>query len=401
MRQPLLALATVAACAWLAASCQDKQVLRSLCASDDACITKHDGNPYWACDPDVGDCVCTDDAACMEKEHCEKRPGGDGRCHPNRTCDWNSDCPNGQFCDTETRFCRMEGCTVDRQCPLGQVCNQATGQCINGCRTFGDCAVPGDSCLCLDDAGEPVPCTCDATTEEGRVGCQLGACTSDTCEDKTFCKWGEICGDPLPGEALRRCVKDTSGPYCDQCQIQPGSTNYRCGETGANYCLEDVTTAAGKFCGSDCYSLDGVDGECPNGFSCRDVRVVLQRDACWSNNDCKPRPTAPECQTDENCQGDDRCVEGRCAATCGGAENGVRGYCGCVTDDDCASQDCVAGECEITGRSCITNDDCRNRVDRIVCQHVNGVGRCWIGKNCAPDEGISCADVRAGKGPLR
>ncbi|HEY0839646.1 MAG TPA: hypothetical protein VGD74_05625 [Vulgatibacter sp.] len=395
MRQPLFAFVVAVSCAWLAFSCQDKEVLRSLCSSDQSCIEKHDGNPHWACDPTVGDCVCTDDAACLEKEHCEKRPGGDGRCHPNRTCDWNSDCPQGQFCDTETHFCRKEGCVVDRQCQLGHVCNQGTGQCVPGCRTSGDCSVPGDACLCMGTNGEKVPCACLGETEEDRLKCQMGACTSDTCEDDSFCKWKQFCKAPLPGETLPRCV-DAGEPYCDDCRIQPGSTNYRCGETGANYCLQDTTTSSGSFCGADCYEGQ----ECPNGFTCRDVRVVMQTNACASDADCKPNAQSKSCEEDEDCRNGEQCVSGRCASKCGSAEAGVRGYCGCVVDADCATQDCVAGECEITGRRCATNEDCRTGIDRIVCQHDGNFGFCWIGKNCAPDEGISCAAVRAGKGPL-
>ncbi len=402
---PLL-FALLALAALLGTSCSDTPKFRSLCSSDQQCIDSHDGNPNWACDRKVGDCACTADAACMEQEHCEQRPGGSGKCHPNRSCDWNQDCEGRSFCDTASGFCRQTGCDVDSQCDLGNVCDRNTKTCMPGCRSHGDCATQGDVCLCSDGAGNPVACSCDETTEEGRALCQTGVCTSDTCADDTFCKYGEICVDPEPGGTLMRCIKDERGPFCDACELSVGTGQYRCGTKGANFCLQDTTTASGSFCGVDCSN----DESCPNGFECRDVRVVFSKDACSSDAACGPSPSAPTCTeatVTEDCPPGARCVDGRCASWCAVSEGGSRGYCGCITDDDCAKQTCgVGGECTITGQRCASDADCSSGPNAIRCEHVpssttgRSIGRCWIGRNCAMEEGITCRDVHDGRGPL-
>ncbi|AKU93067.1 hypothetical protein [Vulgatibacter incomptus] len=396
MRVPsvILFLAASLLCALASTSCSDRTKFRALCASDTDCQDRH-GNSNWACDKQVGDCVCTGDGACMEKEHCEVRPGGDGRCHPNRGCDWNEDCDGNTWCDTANHICRLSGCEVDTNCKLGQICDQTSKTCVPGCRTHGDCATFGDVCLCMDDAQNPVPCVCDATTEAGRAGCKPGVCTSKTCADDSFCKWGEVC-KPVAGEMLKQCVKDDRGPFCEPCELAPGGAprckNPNGSTSNGNYCLEDTMTASGQFCGVDC-----VDGQsCPNGFSCRDVRVVTGQ-SCTSVDACKPHPAAPSCTpatVDVDCPGGSRCVNGKCAATCPVSESGVRGYCGCVVDDECVKDTCRPdGTCEISGRRCI--DGCND----VRCINDGSRGYCWIGRNCAPDLGIPCADVREGKGP--
>lgn len=410
MRFPSLLLCALVAgsSALLSASCGDTTKLRALCNSDVECIEKHDGNENWACDARVGDCVCTGDAACQAREHCETRPGGDGRCHPDRTCDWNSDCEEGFFCDTENKICRLTGCEIDRQCDLGNVCDRTTRTCVPGCRSSGDCATLGDACLCEDANGEPVPCVCDETTELGRATCPTGVCTSDTCADDTFCKYGERCVATESGGSLKRCVKDLRGPFCDACEFSPGGAN-RCGDDPGNFCLVDSTQPGASFCGVNCMGDPGSeDTVCPNGFSCRDV-LVLTGTSCSSQNACSPYPSAPTCTVetvDEDCPPGSQCIVeegetvGQCAGTCRVGEGSVTGFCTCVTDDECPQQTCSQGICTYSGRRCNDDDECRTGDGAIVCQNDGNIGYCFIGRNCAPDEGITCRDVRSGEGPL-
>lgn len=385
--------ALLAAFLVMGTGCKDETILKSRCADDSQCIAEHDGNPNWACDRQIGDCVCTGDAACgSEREHCELRPAGDGRCHPNVTCEWNPDCPPNSFCDIDSRFCRNTGCSDDLQCNLGQICDPVTRTCVDGCRSHGDCNLR-DVCLCTDDEGNPAPCVCD---EANRAGCQVGSCTPNTCADKTFCRYGELCV-PGPAGELPTCVVDDRGNYCGNCTFQPGGVRNNCGSDGPDFCLLDSTDPAGRasFCGVDCNQGQ----ECPNGFSCHDV-LVLTEATCRSDDVCVPRPDAPTCTEDEECRGG-RCVNGRCAGRCAVGEGNQQGFCSCVQDSDCPQQACGSdGRCEITREQCTpgSNDTCRGAI-RCVQDGTDGIGYCMIGRNCAPDQGVTCNLVRCDLDP--
>lgn len=387
----VVALGTIASAA---ASCSTETGFRAVCSSDAWCQEQH-GNSFWRCEPELGDCVCTADEACTgEEEHCELYPGGDGRCHPNKTCEWNGDCTAG-FCDLETRFCRLSGCTNDLQCNFGEICDTVGGTCVEGCRSHGDCDL-GDTCMCGEGEGR-VPCPpCEG---DDRSGCQVGQCVADTCADDTFCRLGDYCVHPdegAPAEALPVCESAISGqrPFCGQCQIEPGQVGY-CGSSGPNFCLVDTSDPSGRasFCGVDCSDDPDV---CPNGFGCRDVLRLLG-DVCRSHNDCVPRDPAKECEVDQDCGPGAQCKSGKCAGMCAVGEGAQSGFCGCVLDSDCPQQTCGAdNRCTVTRKTCVTDEECR---EAIRCVNNGEIGYCFIGQNCAPDQGISCSDVRCDQDP--
>ena len=392
--RPLLAAAVLLA----GAGCSSDPQTRSLCVDDASCVADHGDNPNWICDGDLGRCACTSDAACTgPAEHCETRAGGgDGLCHPNRSCEWNPDCPAG-YCDTTSGICRLTGCWMDLQCGFGQVCDSFTHSCVPGCRSHGDCAL-GDVCLCRDNEGNEIACTCDETGDPEREGCPVGVCVAGTCIDKTFCGLGELCVDD-PARERPVCQGDDRGPLCDNCAWAPGGI--ACGSEGPNFCLIDTSDPAGRasFCGVDC--SDGGDDVCPNGLSCHDV-LILTQSVCRSDDVCVP--TGGECRDDEGCPAGSRCVKaagqevGRCGGTCAIGEGDQSGFCTCVTNDDCPQQACGSdGRCSITRERCTpgtTPDPC---MGQIYCVNNGELGYCQIGRNCAPDEGITCADVRAAR----
>lgn len=392
---PLFGLvAALAATLVSGVSCSEDPVFRALCSSDQQCIDEHGGNPNWRCEKNLGDCVCTADAACVgEDEHCELYPGGDGRCHPNETCEWNGDCEGSSFCDVVEGHCRLTGCTTDLQCDFGEICDPLTRTCIPGCRSHGDCE-RGDVCMCEDEAGNPVPCpVCD---EADRSACALGQCVSGTCADDSFCRYGDFCVEPADPTQLPACQSgftDTT-PYCRNCQASPGEAN-RCGSLGPNFCLIDSSDPAGQasFCGVDCSAGQA----CPSGFSCRDV-LILTEATCRSDTQCSAAPNAPTCNEDADCPAGARCSGGRCAGRCAMGEGAQSGWCSCVQDSDCPQQSCGSdGYCTITRERCTagSDDQCRGQ---IFCVNNGNVGYCQIGRNCAPDEGITCSDVRQAQG---
>lgn len=394
-----LLFAFAAGFAALLPGCPDDTKLLPRCQSDQQCRDEHDGNQSWACDADTGECVCTADDACTgEREYCEPLPGGDGACHPQRTCEWNPDCPVG-FCDTGVRFCRQSGCERDLQCPFGQVCDGITRVCIDGCRSQGDCT-RGETCLCAGEGDTRVPCGCDGESEEERALCFVGACVAGTCSEDESCGLGERCLPPEDPAGLAACERDRRGPYCQNCINQPGQNS--CGSDGPNFCLIDTTDAAGRasFCGVDCSGGEA----CPNGFACNDV-LILTQSTCQGDGQCVP--TGSECRDDAGCPAGARCAiapgqeVGRCGGRCAVGEGDLSGFCTCVTDSDCPQQSCGAdGRCSISRERCVPGQDdtCRG-ADRIVCVNDGNVGYCMVGRNCAPVDGIACSDVRCAQDP--
>lgn len=374
----------------LGASCENDPELIALCSSDEECVEKHDGRPDWYCNRERGRCACRSDDACEQQEHCEPIPGGDGYCHPNRICEWNGDCDQGEFCDIASSICRRSGCSLDIQCSQGEICDLFSSTCIPGCRSDGDCAYR-EVCLCENPDGLG-GCECDAETEEGRRACQVGTCVANTCTDNSHCEWGQICVDnPDPDNPLKVCVNDERGPFCEACGGQPGSIDDNC-EGRMNYCLYDQTRKTPSYCGVDCSSGQ----ECPNGFRCSDVLRPTD-DLCNGDAACQPPPFGPSCETDDDCSAPrGRCVDGKCAGFCVSQEGGQIGWCSCVTDEQCPSQSCVSGFCSITGTRCASDAECQGK---IVC-HVgdSGIGYCKIGQNCAPQEGVLCTEVREIRG---
>lgn len=376
-------LATFVTASLLGLACNNQPQLRSRCASDEECVELN-GRPDWICHPDRGRCACVSDEACGEQEHCEPLPGGDGYCHPNRICEWNDDCDRGEFCDIATSICRRSGCSLDVQCPLGEVCDLRTSTCVPGCRTHGDCWYR-EVCLCQGDEGLEA-CTCDADTEAGRRSCAIGTCASDTCTENEHCEWGQICVvDEATG--LRVCKDDERGPYCEVCHIDPGNAMNLC-EGASNFCLRDTSGTGPAFCGVSCAN----DEPCPNGFRCADILIPTDK-FCTSHATCLPPPGARTCETDDDCDlPRGRCVDGRCAGYCLDHEGAVEGFCSCVTDDQCPTQKCSSGRCELTGTLCFDDKDCEGE---IVC-HIgrDNYGYCKVGRNCAPQEGVLCLEVR-------
>ena len=372
----VLAVALAAA----AVGCTDPNKLKGLCQADSDCPAK------LSCVQ--GRCICQTDLACAENELCNAA----GFCQAKVGCETSLDCPSGQFCDLTTGNCLdRTRCTVDVQCPLGQVCDQIRFQCVAGCRDVGDCNL-GAVCQCPD--GQPKCAADDPACPTGSEKCDgIGACQMGPCADNSYCKYGESCVSDGPG-APSRCVKDTRGPFCDPCTIAPGQ-NY-CSGDGANFCLVDTSKQYGSyFCGVQCQQ----DADCPWGFGCDDV-LILTQSTCGTGGqgECQSRDDMP-CQTDADCPGGECDLTAHlCRSICVGNEGDVQGFCTCLKDTDCPTDSCgTDGRCLISRQQCDANTPC----SQIFCkdsedpQTHKAVGYCFIGRNCAPVDGVSCDQVRS------
>jgi hypothetical protein len=358
------------------AGCRDNNVKSAGCQQDSEC-----GSPASAykCEVETGACLCRTNQACLATEFCN----GSGFCQDRAGCEKNADClDDTTFCDTSTGSCIPLGrCSTDLQCALGQVCDRS--QCVDGCRTDGDCE--GVSCRCGDG-----PCTCD-----GGADCAVGVCDGTFCSSERFCRYGEVCtAQPDSGVPYAQCDNDFDPlrrPYCANCSFGGGDS--LCG-TGPNFCLIDTQNPGNYYCGVDCSEGQA----CPRGYGCQDVIVVGGGALPQCNaqgGSCPQNPNLP-CGKDEDCPRGGACVKaagapnGYCAGQCAANEGDPIGYCTCLVDSDCAQETCSAGRCTISKRSCVNDTDCRT----IRCVDFNGVGGCLIGQNCAPDDGLSCLQVR-------
>jgi hypothetical protein len=369
--------------ALLLSGCPDRTQTQGLGCSEDS----HCGTPVSAhrCETQTGTCYCRTNEACTPRQFCNTA----GFCQDKSGCEKNADCLGADlFCDTSTGSCLSYGrCSNDLHCPLGQVCDSKRASCVEGCRTNGDC--PGVSCRCGD-----LPCACAGGTEAERAACEVGVCDPYFCSDESYCAYGELCGvPPDAGTGRNECYSDydpNRRPYCDNCSFG-GGTNV-CG-TGPNYCLVDNAHPGNSFCGADC--SQGQD--CPRGYRCADVIVVMRQWACTRSNPACPVNTQYPCTESAQCPRGGNCVKqpgaqqtGYCAPACAVAEGNENGFCSCLVDSDCAQESCSMGECTISRRPCITEQDCRP----IHCVDFNGRGGCLIGENCAPANGLTCLQVQ-------
>jgi hypothetical protein len=380
--------AAFACCALFFAACNSGKTTTVIgCAQDSDC-----GDPaHFSCEAQTGVCHCRDDGACTQGQFCNPV----GFCQVRVTCYTNVDCDTGQICDANSNVCIPAGrCTSDDQCELGKLCDHGTGTCQPGCHSYGDCPT-ANACLCgLSDGGRG-ECSCDSVDPNVRAECAVGSCSTDACPNTSACAFGLICESD--GGGLPQCASDydhSTRPYCDACTGNPGTPS--CGTVPApNFCLLDTSNAGfgSSYCGVDC--SQGQD--CPNGFHCADV-VVVRNVGCSQDSDCPPNATP--CSQDTDCPNAGVCQKepgqstGFCAGVCYKHEGDTNGFCSCTIDSECDQDVCQSSTrtCSITQQPCNPNDaqPCKT----IRCVPFHGLGGCFIGQNCAPDEGLSCSQVR-------
>ncbi len=375
---------------------------KTQCTEDRDCDPT--GLGFNVCSLEDGTCLCTDDRGCSgSNEVCNAL----GRCQADSGCNSNTDCNSGLFCDVTAGQCLAVDecgpgagescCVLDSQCGFGSVCDNLARKCVPGCRDEADCIL-GQACV--RGLGQP-----------------LGQCAAGVCSGDNLCGFGEICSSD--GE----CVKDARGPYCLGCA--GGVQSDDCGTRG-NFCLTDSVNG-GEFCGVGC-----VDGQaCPFGYECHDVIIIPPAAPFCGGEICVIEPgqasgrcsqnTAVSCARDEDCpigfpggdcpRGDvGNCINDQLTACssdseCGGdvgscvkqecrfGEGDAFGYCSCTRDSDCPRDRCInidpvtsLGDCELSGRDCFEDAECDSVISCVD-------GGCFIGSNCAPQDGRTCRDL--------
>ncbi|MBX7096114.1 MAG: hypothetical protein K1X89_00240 [Myxococcaceae bacterium] len=362
--------------------CRGTKVGQAGCTQDGDCGPASD----YRCDTRNNVCYCRTDAACAPSEFCNPI----GFCQGRAGCLANLDCAKGSFCDTASGKCLSEGrCTSDLHCALGTVCDVSKGSCVTGCHSSGDCSQ--GACRCGD-----VACRCTGTTPAEVAACAIGECDPYFCGSANDCRFGERCGTPDggmtdAGAGRASCFNDFDSelrPYCSRCTSGAGIST--CG-TGANFCIIDTRTSS-TYCGADCSEGQ----ECPRGYGCRDIRIVFSRLQCSDTQPCQPDMSHP-CSGDADCKRGSTCAKptgaatGYCKSQCWRREGSAFGYCTCQENQDCPQQTCSQGECSITRKKCVVDEDCK----QISCVDFDGIGACLIGQNCTPSNGLTCIEVKA------
>ncbi len=376
----------LAAALLLGAGCDKKVVVEGGCELDSDCGDV----ALFKCNVRGGDCRCKADQACAAGESCNAL----GFCQKKIGCANNLDCPSDYFCDIASAQClKTSLCTSDSQCAFGEYCNPSFGRCSAGCRSSGDCVL-GQVCYCESREGGTITeetCACDGVTDAERAACAVGKCVEGSCEDSSYCGWGQYCREPPEG-GRKRCVDawTQETPFCDGCDSYARDA---CGE-GPNFCLYSTYNQI-DYCGVHCRL--GYPDECPNGYDCSNVVVF------WSNTKCVPpsvggglyqcalHPSLP-CQEDADCPIDGLCdpVAKQCRARCVERENANEGICACIVDNDCAQDACVAGYCSNTKKRCDSSKPCTT----VRCVDLGDHGGCVIGANCKPYTGLTCQELR-------
>jgi hypothetical protein len=244
-----------------------------------------------------------------------------------------------------------EACQTTNDCAVGLACmppssTGGVGTCVLGVfnvtETGKECAVvecqaATDCCDEPSSSCPPLKTQCDQQLANLDAGINPGS--TDYCElYRRLCTCDPSTRDCENGHCVTKCVTDAT------CAILGGS---------ANKCLGGKCAQCAK------------DEDCKGGRSSSDLICV--------NGECK----AP-CQTDGDCPGFERCVQGRCVEggcqtdrECIAATRNVEATCGsdgrciipCQTDLECGTPkgyqffSCVRGQCLYMG--CESDKDCR------------------------------------------
>jgi len=390
-----------------------------------------------------GLCACRTDEACKAGEVCNSQ----GVCQQRAGCRRNAECddPSKAFCDIATGNCVDKivrqgstvsaGCGASVHCDPGFVCDATTNRCVMGCETDADC---------------PLYRVCSGATASAP-----GRCLAGVCSDRSFCPYGQVCANSMCGPSgnpnhCKACnnMPGECGTPNDFCLVNPnhdpanpatGSryfcgvscdpandscpSGYRCGGVQLltqDLCMKNSDCCAGgnageccpdgqRGCGADKRVCVAGEGDVRGACTClRDQDCTIDEipplcagscgglglRLCLENSDCQSLPCERrnmQCQWPQgrSCMNDSQCDPLPLCVTVQGQApfcvwSNPQAPVACRQNSDCLCNT-TNNQCFGTGRPCRTAADCT-----LSCRG----GGCVLGAACAPEEGLSCQDVR-------
>ncbi len=196
---------------------------------------------------------CESSGQCRTKELCEPmtrlcalRPGWGADCSTNEQCQagsWckqglcvdradvhlcpgglNSECPQGNRCNTLTSVCEEDlGCSDDFDCSAAEVCNTGSRACVPRCtvETQADVCAPTEKCV----GTKCVQCSTDAECGTGLKCDAAGKCSSPTrCYTDRDCKVPLVCFAQIGACVVKPppCVSDDNCAADKRCDVSAG-----------------------------------------------------------------------------------------------------------------------------------------------------------------------------------
>jgi hypothetical protein len=309
---------------------------------------------------------------------------------PPGRCVLNSECLNGQTCDTANHWCR---CGSVADCPSGGTWTCTGGRChaqdAAACGTFGHVGGNTDLCVC----GSNADCSFSgACTADGSCNCSNGAL--DTCavfESHTACNTttrtcvANCNAANCPGGCVGGACSCTNNTGCLFTLCGPGN---RCGryqdflpqECNSNTLCEPGQTCTGGKCtctrDDDCRQGYGVDQVCSGGFcginlnwcvfgggyaetstrnatACSAQNVAIGSDYNGSCGTAVPTTNTAPCNARQVCYVNADCGSNNCVKAA--ATDGF-GECFCNNAAQCRNNT----DYSCTGNRCVYNQECRS-----------------------------------------
>jgi hypothetical protein len=262
-------------------------------------------------------------------------------------------CSGDGNCEGTARFCvagECAECRTDGDCgdPAAPRCNAGAcgclsdADCTTGCGADGRCA-PCDGTTCgtsCDGSGGCLPCSATVPCREGLL-CTAGACLN--CAADTECAPGEACRNGLCGST---CVSAADCDTSASASLAGGAPMVGSLFGCRLYGIAD-TCIGGSFYpkeGFACAACAG-DGDCAAGQACRGGDCTCAANADCAAGDVCSGGFCGMCWTDDDCDCDTYCENGRCRPICatdadcpGGRCNPATLRCArCIEDTDCAT----------------------------------------------------------------
>ena len=249
---------------------------------------------------------------------------------PIQECNYDIDCPEGDYCYGNICLPLLDECSIDSDCPQGDVCE--TGKCNYNPSGYRECSlVPISNCctsylqcndgnLCTND--NCINNICENSPKDCTYGCDIstGQCYPG-CPSDNECSSSQYCEGEVPSYCVTGSCGYLSGDWILFCNVIDNKAD--CNAEYPDKCIWiEGTTQIGSII--DCYS----DSHCDGGVDwyCKDGTIF---------GDCLPKKA--NC---EICTANEQCLSNKCVTDFYSSEKI------CIPEDKiCANSQLTANGC--------------------------------------------------------